>query len=48
MKTKPTHKIALTPEQKERIRQLTGQEVPVVKLALEPIEARLTPALTLN
>jgi hypothetical protein len=48
MNTKSTIKIELTPEQKEQIRQLTGKQVPAVKLALEEIEERVAPAITAN
>jgi hypothetical protein len=43
-----TLKIALTPEQKEQLQKATGKEVPAVKLRLEPLELRETPAITLN
>jgi hypothetical protein len=48
MNARPTVKIELTPEQQAEIRRVTGQEVPAVQLAVEAIEERVLPALTLN
>ena len=50
MNTKSTSmlKIELTPEQKQQIEQITGRQVPAVKLNLEVLEARVAPALTNN
>jgi hypothetical protein len=48
MNAKPSIQIELTPEQKEQVRKLTGQEVPHVKLNLEVLETRLTPILGTN
>ena len=48
MTPKSTIKIELTPEQKEQIRKLTGQEVPAVRLALQQLEERLAPGLMSN
>jgi hypothetical protein len=48
MKTRNTIKMALTPEQQTHVERLTGQNVPTVKLALEEVEARVTPALISN
>jgi hypothetical protein len=43
MNTKPTLKIALTDEQKKLLEQVTGKQIPAVKLSLEVLEERLTP-----
>ena len=43
MNMKPAIQIELTPEQKERIQQLTGKSVPAVKLQPEPLEERCVP-----
>jgi hypothetical protein len=48
MNTKPSIKIELTPEQKEQVQRLTGQEVPQVRLSLEALEERIAPALSRN
>jgi hypothetical protein len=41
--SKPAIQIALTPEQKEQVRQATGREI--TSLKLESLEARLAPGL---
>jgi hypothetical protein len=46
MNPKPTIQIQLTPEQKEQVRNATGQEVSTLKL--EALEARLAPGLSVN
>jgi hypothetical protein len=43
MNTKPTLKIELTDEQKMQVEQVTGKQIPAVKLSLEVLEERLTP-----
>jgi hypothetical protein len=46
--TKQPIQIELTAEQQAEILRLTGREVPAVQLAVEAIEERVLPALTLN
>jgi hypothetical protein len=48
MTTKPNAPIALTPEQREQIRQATDQQTPVLQLRLDAPEARLAPGTGLD
>ena len=43
MDTSRTFRITLTPEQKEQVRQATGQEAEVVELSIEELEERIAP-----
>jgi hypothetical protein len=43
MNTKSTLKIELTPEQKQQTEQMTGKQIPAVKLNLETLEERVVP-----
>jgi hypothetical protein len=42
---KPTIKIELTPEQKDQVRQRTGEPKPTVKLQLQELDGRVAPAI---
>jgi hypothetical protein len=43
MNTRSTIQIELTPEQKAQIEQITGKQVPAVKLSLMELEERIAP-----
>jgi hypothetical protein len=48
MNTKPTIRISLTADQKDQIKKLTGKDIPQVKLSLDALEERITPAYYWN
>jgi hypothetical protein len=51
MEKKPEQKpvrIELTPEQKEKLRTLTGKDVPVLELSVMELEDRIAPAISRN